>query len=96
MQATGSAKQEQENAAEDGRTWNKAGIYSSQRRPRQAAGGIQVKEDKKTEEGAQASFSKPASAVSCCSGPLMPTRTLTRGKNPHGTQPETSERVPGV
>lgn len=33
------------------------------------------------------SFNKPASAVSCCSGPLMLTHMPTQGKNLHGTRP---------
>lgn len=49
----------------------------------------QGRDEQRKRRATHVSFSKPASVVSCCSEPLMPTRMRTLEKNPHGTRPET-------
>ena len=76
-----SAQEKAASIAQAGKCWPAGGV-----------GGGGVKTAREGNTMANASFSKRAWAVSCCSGPRKLTHMQTQGKNPHGTLPETWER----
>lgn len=87
-------KKERSRKAQCSLTPEKAAIIPLYRSPAQVSldklkGQVRGKTAKEGNTMASVSFSKRASVVSCCSGPLMLTHMRTQEKNPHGTLPET-------